>query len=1702
MADKADGAVSVRKNIHGQREAPHHSASSPLSPPPPLRPVPRLISLNYTLVYRFLPIRQQQSQQPAFSTPQGLHHDRSVVELALLAKEQRQCHGSAAAAADALAFSDDVSPAEMHAFYSYPTNTAFFPSPTYLPLAHHPVFVHRCPRLRCHVFDVVCHDKGGEGRARGRSEDENEVVLKRHQLLMEALRLAVTAHTGDAVCAGVHGDDDAKVESRAELDLVRVGEHLHCVVSKLLPLSMLSSRSLGLTMTSSPGAHVRPSSTDPPSAGAASPVNLHWSWVEGPRMEADTNAQGGSSPATFPASRGTPPSSSTALHATRFEYLWHYWTACVDASEGAGDGSEGLRQGAIDEYSVCSDASSVYRRLHAYAQRARRLFFNDVTKRLAATDEQQAAEQLLCALLAVLTEALLQEAYWASPLTPLRLHDPHVLNRYLCVWFTFVGLAVSTSEDVMQIQTQVQAILLTPFASDEDGSSSSGDGMSQSQYAAPMQARLRGVCQWITTKMLSLVVQWMPSTLLTAAPPSPLAIELKETHLLFRSAVAPAQGNSGFTPCLYTLPTLSNGEYGRAAVPSSHTSATHLRGLLDRLWECVAGEGVSPEINSTSQKMKCPRVVAVLSHELFTHTAHHRHHHGVVVCRLHLGASLHSRLVSPPQAARPQSSRLGMCVVRSPVAALLSWYAIDFEDVFRQSYRCWALARRYGVLPSTSASTTIGDNEHSEGARRFQGCSTVDPAIVCYARINAVRAEERTVKDAYVGATNSSSSVVVDSTGTAAAVTPVLGLLGRCLLLGLWMMLKLTDVDLEDGEGDVDVGGTREDDGTSPSVSTRGTLFYSSRRNMLFARDWQTVHQLHHVLRSTSAGIASDTQVPTSQQFTETSTSKAKGRGENEVVRAAATTTLHAFLRARLAQQQTRERHRQVAAAALHRRWQRGHQRRRQQQQFHDERMDSRKLDGAARLTDNVCQRETAPNLANVIGAEEQEDEESCVLLHWSAVEDASVSSIDSSEAASTPAAVPDARASVSSVCTGSLSESATPVRDLAAETSFLVSANDSVVDESVAAPPLSLASASAELLSASTSCSASPELPPPASPSLSLGQRHLFDLEAHERALLRRMALSEVLWLTSLLECVGRRAHEEGEGRDWQELVQQEQGRAQRLQTLQVAQQRSNSANIFFCEVQQLHKDECVPVAALLSAPPAAQTAALEASQLVQFVKMLSSSEERARDALQHSEGRLRSHMHTEHLRCGARIVVSNEEARQRRFLDESWALEQQEWQVRWSTVMLPECVLRDLYRDAFRDEQPTRQSCSPSGSAPAKTTRHVLSNTPTALVSSVAKTPFTPSSRPTSTAQRQVSTVVEAAKAHRAFLLQEEENADDDSKENREKRRPLLQPVLSQPSRRAAPAMSRTRKDSNNSASPLSAHRGRRQQQQSPPPPFSSCRLTPPLLTVGTRPVQTKFSQTKGVPVVSISLCTSEGDDTPLRARDVNQLPDTTEKAPALPNSIVVEKSSRSADFATADLGGTPSRRVDPAVPPPAVAAASSSVAPRGWWYVPLNGGDGGKEEKEKADATCDSAKPGPARCRTSRPCPRGGGSIRHSAPPKMKIARELGSKRSAMLFLKKSVHASLSSGADGAGSRATLTREHKAEAEHDVASAVASAIALARDNGADESSSAGDARAFSYYTQSLHSASEEKEALPDRLPKPRRRRYVTWADDVQEF
>ena len=1679
MTDDVCEASGARVRDENDRDGHAHS----FSPPPPLRQaMAPMATSEASLSYYCL-----STQLP--------HAERGMIEFALTTSNVQSTATSMKCNFSTLA---GISPVDVHACFTHAA-AGTTPSSFFVPLVHHPVFTHRCPRFRCHVFDVVCHscantDDSGSGSlfmlvpgAPSVPHQSERASLSVRQL-QEALSLAMTAHTGVAgSCSQPERGAEESGGRRSPL-LSGAATQLHHVVTKFIPPLVLSSLSLGLTITP-PAVKLQEAREEGASVSsvAAPPLRLRWSWVE---KTAGVKAAPHQTTSGIAASVVKP-------DRTHLEPLWRHWAAVVTRASADGEDtdelpaqtSDGDDGGGAAECTAYHDPSSVHRRLEAYARRARHAFFHRVGTRCMLTGKQEEVEELMCALLAVLTEAQAQEAYWASPLTPLHLHDPSIVDRCLEVWFVYVGRATRTPLSAMEVPATVRAVMLTPRRSWWD---SNGVNVPTQQQQPPLYAQLRDVCEWITMKVLSLVLHWLPSTSSMADESQASAsrsaqlfsYKWNETHVLFRGAVDPRY---------------SDGEPPHRVRATAATTPSLQ--LLDQLLASLTeARCFSDEDPSATQRQDQPAVA--LTHELFTHPTQH----GVVACRLHLGAPLH-RVLASSQVTEWQPSTPRTCAARRPVAALLTWYAVDFKDVFSQSYRVWSLIQRGGVAPLAHTSEDAAEHRSHGGrvAPLEQRGVPVDPAVLC--------CEER----------NRAS----------AARTSTLGMLGRCLLLALWMKLRLVDTDVDnvhDEEGDAE-----ESVHTMPVC---GTLYYSPRRNMLFVRDWGTVQQLHRVLVSTSACSVSDVQRPCVPLFESTSASRASA-----VVCAAATAVLQAFVRARTAQQQVRERHRQAIVTALHR-YAQEDQRKQQQQRRQARRWRAATAVQAwlrARLSRAlVCQLDdvqanerrlfpsSCGDSSSVVstGAELDvsctEAEEECVLLHWSTVdENGSVASITSSDAAAailattTAIATPDTQIQGESMGSDDSLADITPARELAGEASFAASVETIVED--APAPPFLLAQ-----------------------------QSLFFDLEAHERALVWLTELSELLWFTDQFECVGRRACEEEEVNYRREL-QRRQREARDKADSQGFQHGSRKARSP-CGVQ-LHNDECVPVAALTLSLPAQTTTSDGAEEdkesLADLMKTVCRGEAGTRADVQTTDERTRQHVYAAHLRRRTKLSLMQSEAQQRRFLGQMWELTRQEWQARWTNVVLPECVLRELHREAFAEDQPGQQQQQVStvcgtetGTSKTEELGRVVVVTAKPVsatsVSPLKGAPSTRKHRESFTARRAPPTVAEAAKAHRAFLLSEDEVGEKGGDVCAGVKHAL--PVRSALLRRSAspapqPTSGGCRGSDEVSPSPIPStnqllHKAPLQHVSSdyavasvttmPSRTFTksadvslkpaqeakknarsaggggddggrspSARPTPtptpPRLSAAftAQPhVSRKSASVRGVPVVSVSLCREEDvSETPLRERPVNPL--------AFANDVKAAA---------------------------AVAAAGAAPSPvqRGWWFVPLNrrdddGAEDGDDGEEEKVSETNAAHATVAQSSSS--------SNRHSIT----------------VFLKRSAGRSPCQSPESKEDREEEKTKTTAETDN-VASAVAAAIALARGSAAAEHPPTRKRCTFSrawhfpassnceatthasvksppqeqQQQQQQQQRGASKRGSLDEIPSARipRKRYVTWADNVQEY
>jgi hypothetical protein len=279
------------------------------------------------------------------------------------------------------------------------------------------------------------------------------------------------------------------------------------------------------------------------------------------------------------------------------------------------------------------------------------------------------------------------------------------------------------------------------------------------------------------------------------------------------------------------------------------------------------------------------------------------------------------------------------------------------------------------------------------------------------------------------------------------------------------------------------------------------------------------------------------------------------------------------------------------------------------------------------------------------------------------------------------------------------------------------------------------------------------------------------------------------------------------------------------------------------------------------------------------------------------------------------------------------------------------------------------------------------------------------------------------------------------------------------------------------------------------------------------------TPNSRQTAVPVVAVSLRSedADGDVTPLRERHVNKL-SRTQTTTCVSRRYITHATSTPDTFAstTPPHTLTPARRPDPV----ASAVTSSSSALTGWWYVPLNDPCDDHIEKQRsrvAKTTTTTMTP-----LLLSPSTNHGGSL-SGAKAALRLPDESATTtrctagsgaartRRAKLFLRRRV-----------------TKEtRKTGDEDDVASAVAAAIALACDSSgacgrglnlhgvrppSSSSMSRSTAKRTSEQALSLPvkpsdvltgSTAMGKNSIADacRLSRPPRKRYVTWADDVQE-
>lgn len=792
-------------------------------------------------------------------------------------------------------------------------------------LVHAPVFA-RCTRPSLSLFDVVLprlthHDRDAAAR-------KDELQPQGTRPLGSDLAACVQAALGVALCAHV-GTDDAASSSGTSSQLHDAAVLVaHSVVRLLAPATLAPSITLGLTMSPAPD-HV----THPDACERL--TRLHWSYLESSAavpvdydaLAAHWEAAVGASTALRRrVSHVDVPSPSTHTRAEAAHSCW----AAPDTQ--------------------AADSASVHRRLHAYAERVAASELLSCCASLPFSGSPPRWRSALLAILLDVRQRLVEQETGGNALSLLHGTAQHdALAQWLLQWFSFLACrsaptscagsvtdapprhASPCAQLPIDIQTQLHAALHSStglraaLTSLPVGCGSGGSNSSSPLH--PLRDALQHVAHWLTLHVLEATLAQLPATLsvgqsATSCSPPPFA----DAHVLFRSSC----GQEGVVQSARTTHVRRGG--GLTQVRPSRWMIYHNAGavrrslleltpaqsafvsLLERLLDVAAQRSADP---IATVRRSPPS--SLLTYDLFTQPELH----GVAVCRLRcaVGPQQSSNApLAPPSQRRASVARstvphgssgsgggnnniTAAAVVRAPlVACLLAWFAADFDCVFSALHRVWCLALRYG---SATASTSVSE-EAATATFSSLWRGLVNPSVRCDA--------------------------------AAAAGVPALGLLGRCLLLAMWMSLSVVDAD----------EGPREGAATAPPSRRRamaawaGTIAYSSRRNVLHVRDWATAMHLARVANALCVGVRrpvrphGDTDAGCSEQ--------------RERVEAAVAAVVTAFLNARASAVRRHERWR---AALLHTR--------------------PRPLPEAG-----------APATAAEHGDEVEDTEEACVLLTWS----------------------------------------------------------------------------------------------------------------------------------------------------------------------------------------------------------------------------------------------------------------------------------------------------------------------------------------------------------------------------------------------------------------------------------------------------------------------------------------------------------------------------------------------------------------------------------------------------------------------------------------------------------------------------------------------------------------------------------------------
>ncbi|CAG9571244.1 conserved hypothetical protein [Leishmania major strain Friedlin] len=1023
-----------------------------------------------------------------------------------------------------------------------------------------------------------------------------------------ALAVAVGAHTGAGVTEN-GGADEGHGGSRylslaAASSVASAACALTWLLTVFLPRPQVPALAIGLTLS-------RPAFAGSGNeVGAGTP--MQWCYVE----------------------RGATPS-------VPHDALWAHWTAMVQPPESRRAGSR-LASAPCFAEGDHDDDFIVWGRLQHCTERATTILFGG-----QPADSVTPKSTRLCALLAVLGDvrACATRQSTSNPLPVLLSDETSVPQRLLFQWFTFLGLRSTSSLECRpsgELSTEIHAIVSTRDWLAE---------LSACNSICSLGHWLHLVSQWLTFRVLEAALELLPSVLRWKTGSASAA----ETHLLFRSDVdssrccsanlcsgpdstaCPARQKGGLAQlrpsCWMRYRTTASAP--AAASPSTASIAAALPELpkAEAVLVCVLERLMSAAIGPADGSRKSPGRPAT-AHALILEPEAH----GVVTCRLHLGSrppkwqrnGLPVRGVSvpplsqsfstrhPARSSAPPTARAAHAPV---VAALLSWYAVDFEAVFGRLYRVWRLAQRYHSRCPAKSCGEIGAADAAALHNSDPWRGVVDAAVRCY----------------------------TDDAGCSgqAHEGPALGSLGRCLLLAIWLSLALVDVD-----GGVGAAAP------CPPMTWKGTLYYSSRRNVLHVRDWGTALHLRHVASCLSAGddqaMGGDTANAGALQD-----GNSRGKECGAAVKEAVSTVVNSFARARTAAVAAQARARLQAQSTTH-------------LPFSEAQDPRGHTTTTSRGAGDSTSRSTC-RLLHICGDDgaAAEDNDECVLLSWSC---------DTAEEESGPreggSGVPLVQQPQGKPRRGG--------DDPLASTDLLVGTSPQ---------SLWLDCSIEEFAEANDGTIGQPLVTQVPAPQVKEGPEHsaldpalvvpLVKLESHLRELLTRNALSEMLSLIGLTRGLAWRTCDDGEVAARQRPARHARSHHVRAE----AQRRFGGSSALPVDEVRLHEDEQPPSPAAAAAAAHVDVslstrhapAALASSKATR----LQEDEEPTRSSLCRAEHRMRQYVYARCTHVGALLLLQSREARGRLHLSQVWELEQEEWQARWSTVLVPECVLRSLLHE-----------------------------------------------------------------------------------------------------------------------------------------------------------------------------------------------------------------------------------------------------------------------------------------------------------------------------------------------------------------------------------------------------------------------------------